>query len=161
MELKFKVQTGIQKPVNEVFDAVYNPTKLSGYFTTGGASAPLDPGTTVEWRFADWEGSDASGFPVHVKEVVPNERIVLEWEAEKGRPDTQVEMTFQAIGDRHTLVTITETGWSETQTGLDSSYSNCQGWMQMSCCLKAFVEHGINLRIGANPKVVWERMHVV
>ena len=41
MELKFKVQTKIQKPVAEVFDAVYSPEKLSGYFTNGGASAPL------------------------------------------------------------------------------------------------------------------------
>ena len=36
MELKFQVQTKIQKPVEEVFDAVHNPDKLSGYFTNGG-----------------------------------------------------------------------------------------------------------------------------
>ena len=53
MDLKFQVQTKIQKPIDEVFDAVYNPEKLSGYFTNGGASAPLDEGTEVEWRFAD------------------------------------------------------------------------------------------------------------
>lgn len=29
MQLKFQVQTKIQKPVAEVFDAVYNPTKLN------------------------------------------------------------------------------------------------------------------------------------
>ena len=47
MELRFTVQIKIQKPVNEVFDAVYNPKKLSGYFTTGGSDGPLDPGKTV------------------------------------------------------------------------------------------------------------------
>lgn len=52
MELKFDVYGKIAKPVAEVFDSVYNPKKLSGYFTTGGASAPLDPGTTVTWDFA-------------------------------------------------------------------------------------------------------------
>ncbi|ALO24786.1 hypothetical protein LEP1GSC137_2235 [Leptospira borgpetersenii str. Noumea 25] len=28
------------------------------------------------------------------------------------------------------------------------SYMNCQGWMNMSCCLKAYLEYGINLRKG-------------
>jgi len=45
MDLRFTVQTKIQKPVSEVFDAVYNPKKLSKYFTTGGADGPLDEGT--------------------------------------------------------------------------------------------------------------------
>jgi uncharacterized protein YndB with AHSA1/START domain len=47
MELKFRVQTKIQKPVDVVFDAVYNPRKLEKYFATKRASAPLDAGTTV------------------------------------------------------------------------------------------------------------------
>jgi hypothetical protein len=33
-----------------------------------------------------------------------------------------------------------------SQEGLDCSYENSQGWMQMLCCLKVYVEHGINLR---------------
>src|SRR6185295_12553095 len=114
MEPKFTVRAGIQKPVAEVFDAVYNPKKLSGYFTTGGASAPLNEGTTVEWAFADAEGPAAEGFPVKVTKVVPNERIVLEWAGEEGRPDNVVEMTFTPLDANSTMVTITESGWSET-----------------------------------------------
>ena len=75
MELKFQVQTKIQKPVAEVFDAVQNPDKLSGYFTNGGASAPLVEGTTVEWAFEDTPGEKMGPFPVKVKKVVPNESI--------------------------------------------------------------------------------------
>jgi uncharacterized protein YndB with AHSA1/START domain len=56
MELKFEVQTKIQKPVEEVFKAVQDPDKLSGYFTNGGACAPLTEGTTVEWAFEDTPG---------------------------------------------------------------------------------------------------------
>ena len=33
--------TRFGKPVAEVFDGIYNPKKLSGYFTTGGASAAM------------------------------------------------------------------------------------------------------------------------
>lgn len=50
MDLKFELFGKIAKPVSEVFDAVYNPAKLSGYFTTGGASGPLDEGATVMWE---------------------------------------------------------------------------------------------------------------
>ena len=60
MELRFQVYGKIARPVAEVFDAVYNPDKLSGYFTTGGASGPLVEGATVTWDFADFPGA----FPV-------------------------------------------------------------------------------------------------
>lgn len=61
MELKFEEYAKIKKSIAEVFDAVYNPKKLSGYFTTGGASAPLEEGITVTWNFADFPGA----FPVY------------------------------------------------------------------------------------------------
>lgn len=147
MELKFKVQTKIQKPVDEVFDAVYNPTKLSGYFTNGGASAPLDEGTIVEWAFADNPGDEKLKFPVEVKKVVQNELIVLGWEGAKGL-QTLVQMEFEPSG-KDTIVRISETGWRENQQDLDSSYLNCMGWSQMMCCLKGYVEYGIDLRKGA------------
>ena len=52
MELKFRIQTKIQKPVEEVFDAIYNPEKVMKYFATESASGPLDEGAKVIWRFA-------------------------------------------------------------------------------------------------------------
>jgi uncharacterized protein YndB with AHSA1/START domain len=156
MQLKFQVQTKIQKPITEVFDAVYNPTKLSSYFTTGGATAPLNEGAIVTWRFADYPGD----VPVTVKKLVLNQRIVLQWDAYEPPEKTgtappapadyktTVEMTFESLDPNNTLVRISESGWRETQKGLDGSYGNCHGWTQMSCSLKAFLEYGINLRKG-------------
>jgi uncharacterized protein YndB with AHSA1/START domain len=57
MNLKFRVQAKKQKPVEEVYDAIYNPKKLSKYFTTGGASGPLDEGKEVMWGFHDYPGA--------------------------------------------------------------------------------------------------------
>jgi uncharacterized protein YndB with AHSA1/START domain len=148
MELKFKVQTKIQKPVAEVFDAVYSPDKLSGYFTNGGASAPLIEGTTVEWAFADNPGDEEHKFPVVVHKVIQNELIVLEWEGAKGL-QTHIEMEFVDAGNSETIVRITESGWRETQDDLNSSYLNCMGWSQMISALKAYLEYRINLRKGA------------
>ena len=155
MDLKFKVSARIARPVDEVFEAVADPEKLSRYFTTGGAKGRLDTGATVTWDFHDFPGA----FPVEVVEVVPNERIVLRWEANEEPPEgdeatgaagynTTVTMTFTPLEDGRTLVEIAEEGWRETPGGLKASYGNCMGWSQMLCALKMWIEHGINMREG-------------
>lgn len=148
MELKFNVQTKIQKPVEEVFKAVQEPDKLSGYFTNGGASAPLTEGATVEWAFEDTPGEKVGPFPVKVKKVIPNELITFEWEGAPSR-NTLVEIKFEKAGPEETIVRISESGWKETQEELDRSYMNCMGWSQMISALKAYAEYGIDLRKGA------------
>ena len=148
MELKFRVAAHIDRPVAEVFEAVVNPTELSRYFTTGGAEGRIETGATGSWDFADYPGR----FPVKVVEVVPEQRIVLQWAADDADApapyDTTVTMTFAALDDGRTLVEISESGWPETPSGLRASYGNNGGWMQMLCALKAWLEHGINLREG-------------
>jgi uncharacterized protein YndB with AHSA1/START domain len=155
MDLKFSVSGRIARPVAEVFEWVANPAKLSCYFTTGGANGRLETGATVTWDFHDFPGA----FPVEVVEVQQNRRIVLRWAANEGAPDgdaatkgtgysTTVTMTFEPLDDNRTLVTISEEGWHETEAGLQASYGNCHGWTHMLCALKAYLEHGINLREG-------------
>ncbi len=146
MELKFTVHTKIQKPLTEVFDAVYNPNKLSKFFTTGGSSGPLDEGTTVTWAWHDYPGN----YDVNVIKMVPNCLILLEWATTSGGYNTRTEIAFEEIGANDTLVKITESGWNEDEKGLKDSYGNCAGWTEVLCCLKAWVEYGINLRKGAH-----------
>lgn len=161
MNLKFTVQTKIQKPVAEVFDAVYNPKKLSGYFTSGGSSGPLDEGKVVQWAFSDREGQAVS-FPIQVQKMVPGQLIRFSWAASEGLYDpktgempqaagydTIVEMSFEPLNEKETLVKISEGQWRPTPGGLNGSYQNCQGWTHMSCCMKAYLEYGINLRAGS------------
>jgi len=160
MELKFRVAARIARPVREVFEAVADPAQLSCYFTTGGAQGRLETGATVTWDFHDFPGA----FPVEVVEVVPDQRIVLRWDAAEGEPPnveeasrpemanadykTTVTMTFKGLDDGRTLVEIAEEGWRENQGALDASYGNCQGWSQMLSALKVWLDHGINLRAG-------------
>jgi uncharacterized protein YndB with AHSA1/START domain len=147
MDPNFNVWLIVDKPVHEVFEAVADPEQLSAYFTTGGAKGRLEAGKTVSWDFHDFPGA----FPVHVKEVVPNERIILEWKANEPGADynVQVEMTFAPAGEERTKVGIAESGWRDTEAGLKASYGNCMGWSQMLAALKAWKEYGINLREGA------------
>ena len=144
MDLKFEVSGRINRPVEDVFEAVADPAKLSSYFTTGGAKGRLETGATVTWDFHDFPGA----FPVHVVEVEPNKRIVLKWGGEDGSSATLVTMRFEPTDDGRTIVSIAEEGWPSTEDGLKSSYGNCMGWSQMICAMKAWVEHGINLRDG-------------
>ncbi|RIV39157.1 SRPBCC family protein [Micromonospora radicis] len=154
MDLRFKIAGRIGRPVHEVFEAVVDPDQLSRYFTTGGAKGRLATGATVSWDFADFPGA----FPVEVVEVEQDRRIVLRWEAADTAPpgegaaggaySTTVTMEFEPLGEARTLVTIAEEGWRPTPEGQQASYGNCEGWTSMLCCLKAWLEHGVNLRAG-------------
>ena len=57
-------------------------------------------------------------------------------------------MTFEALDAGHDARAHRGAGWRDTPKGQESSYGNCFGWTQMLCCLKAWVEHRINLRQG-------------
>ena len=156
MEINFRVAGHIDRPVEEVFEAVANPEKLSRYFATGGAEGRIESGATVMWDFHDFPGA----FPVEVIEVVPNKKIALEWSAHegdsgkigaKGRDTdykTTVTMLFTATDDGRTLLQIVEEGWHDTAEALRGSYMNCEGWTGMLLALKVWIEHGINLREG-------------
>jgi uncharacterized protein YndB with AHSA1/START domain len=90
-----------------VFAAFIDPQITSQFWFTRG-SAPLVPGTTVQWT---WE---MYGFTVDVtvKQVEPNRRIVVEWPP-YGTPTT-IEWTFTPLGGDGTFVSITNAGFRGT-----------------------------------------------
>lgn len=144
MKTDFQVHVRIQKPAAEVFDAVVNPKKLSRYFV-GTASGPLEEGKQVMWEFTEHPGA----FPVQVSKIVSNQMIRLEWDGSGDGYATQIEMTFRELGPNDTLIGISESGWRQDDNGITSSYRNCGGWMHMALCMKAYLDHGINLRQGS------------
>jgi uncharacterized protein YndB with AHSA1/START domain len=149
MPYEFTVSGRIARPLHDVFEAVADPARLSGYFTTGGAQGRLESGATVSWDFHDFPGA----FPVYVVEVVPDTRIVLRWDAAPdddaaGLYQTTVTMTFEALEDGRTLVRIHEAGFRESEAGQRASYGNCEGWTGMLCAMRMWIEHGVNLREG-------------
>src|SRR3546814_12839513 len=95
----------------------------SNNFTTGGAKGRLETGATVEWDFHDFPGA----FPVYVIEVVPDETIILERQANEGEAPnveggkmqgsddrTRAIMTYKGPDDGRTLVESAEPAWAET-----------------------------------------------
>jgi len=150
--MRFTVSAHISRPVEEVFESVVDPEKLSAFFTTGGANGRITSGAEVMWDFHDFPGA----FPVTVINVEANKEIILDWEATDGMDDTgcgtgagyntRVIMKFSALDDGRTLVSISEDGWKDTEPAVKASYGNCEGWTQMLCAMKVWNEHGINLR---------------
>ncbi|GAA2830068.1 uncharacterized protein YndB with AHSA1/START domain [Leucobacter komagatae] len=156
-ELSFTVSGRVARPRAEVYEAVADPAKLSKYFTTGGAVGRIDTGLIVQWDFADFPGA----FPVTVVAAEAPSRIEIRWAGEatasgSDSPDgpngagyTTVVFEFEPFDDdTRTLVKITERSWQATEAGARAAFGNCEGWTGMLAALKAWVEHGINLREG-------------
>ena len=142
----YKVQTKIERPVSVVFDAIVNPEKMCGYFTDK-TSGPLAEGEKVTWTWNRW-----GDYPVTVKRVVDNELVELEidsdqWKKTAGDPyKVAIFLELEALDENSTMLTISEAGWKIDEPGLIGSHENCSGWTHMAMCLKAYVEHGIDMR---------------
>lgn len=142
----YTVQTKIQRPVTEVFDAIVNDSTICNYFTDK-TSGPLLEGQRIIWTWDTW-----GDFAVIVKRIVENELIHLEldsqeWKKTKHRAyKVEVFLEMEPLDDGSTMLSISEQGWLTDESGLKGSHDNCSGWTHMAMCLKAFVEHGIDLR---------------
>ena len=142
----YTVQTKINRPVADVFDAVVSKKKMLNYFVDG-ASDDLIEGATIRWHWNHYGEN-----PIIVTKIIENELIVLtldsrEWDKTKDDAyDVKVIFEFAALDDGGTMLSISEEGWKTDAEGLKGSHDNCGGWTHMAMCLKAWIEHGIDLR---------------
>lgn len=140
--MEVKVQEKINKPLSEVFEGIADPQKLSSYFTTR-ASGRIEEGKTLIWSWADYNAE----LSVEIEKVIPNQLIVFAWSASGIK--TRVEITFEPIDAKSTLVQVTESSWNLDDEGaLGQCLEQCRGWTHMLLCLKGFLEFHINLRHG-------------
>ena len=146
MARNYTVQTRIMRPVTDVFDAVFSKENLLKYFVDG-ASDDLVEGATVTWHWKHYGEN-----PVVVKKVVQDQLIELmldsrEWDKTKNESyNVSVIFEFEELEEGGTLLSISEDGWKTDADGLKASHDNCGGWTHMAMCLKAWIEHGIDLR---------------
>jgi uncharacterized protein YndB with AHSA1/START domain len=134
-----EAQMRIRQPVKQVFEAFIDPAITKNFWFTNG-SGRLEPGKAITW---EWEMYNVST-RVLVKDIVDNERIVIEW----GEPPTIVEFTFRALKDGSTFVTIRNSGFHTSGDELiDEIRDSTAGFTTVVDGLKAFLEHGINLNL--------------
>jgi uncharacterized protein YndB with AHSA1/START domain len=134
-----KAQMLIRKPVDEVFEAFIDPEITRNFWFTNG-SGRLEEGKTLTW---EWEMYNVSTI-VSVKEIVPNERILIEWD----QPPTTVDFEFKRMGDDLTYVTIQNYGFRNTEEELPALFNDLAGgFTTVLDGLKAYLEHGIKLNL--------------
>jgi uncharacterized protein YndB with AHSA1/START domain len=146
MRRNYTVSTQIAKPVAEVFNAVVSRDLLRNYFVDK-SSGDLRVGDRIRWHW-DQHGE----YPVEVRKIVASELIELvldsrEWhKTTEDEYEVRVIFEFEALESGATKMSISEQGWKTDTEGLQGSHDNCSGWTHMAMCLKAWLEHGIDLR---------------
>ena len=140
--LEIKAALQIQKPVNEVFEAIVAPAKMSNYFISS-SSGRMENGKQIIWQFPEFEMK----FPIKVDKIEKNRYISFYWEMDG--IDLLVEITLTSRADNSTLVSITEKSRKNDEAGIKWLKGNTEGWANFLACLKAWLEYGINLRKGA------------
>jgi uncharacterized protein YndB with AHSA1/START domain len=132
--------------------AIVDPARMAQYFISC-ASGPMKAGTRVQWKFAD-VGAQMS---VDVIEVEENRRIVFDWAASAVK--TRVVITLEPGDSNSTDVSISETGWPMDAEGVKRAMGQSAGWTFTLCCLKAYLQHGINLRLGTTKRITGYNPH--
>ncbi|MGQ7946007.1 SRPBCC family protein [Flavobacterium sp. WC2509] len=131
----------IRKPVSEVFQAFVDPEVTKHFWFTKG-SDKLEVGKTVIW---EWEMYNFST-KVVTKEVIPNQKIVIEWFTSE--VPTLVDFNFKTLSDGSTFVSIKHYGFDKTGDELLEAIKDSTGGFTIVLAgLKAYLEHNINLNL--------------
>jgi uncharacterized protein YndB with AHSA1/START domain len=139
MRLEPKAAIQIQKPIEEVFDGIVNPAKMTRYFISE-SSGPLESGKEVIWKFPEFEDR----FPINEIKIEANHSISFVWD-----PETVVNITLEKLPDNSTIVRVNENGKVMDDENLKWALENSGGWANFLACMKAYLEYGIELRKGA------------
>jgi uncharacterized protein YndB with AHSA1/START domain len=137
-----KVQMGILKPVHNVFESIIDPEKMSKYFIAG-STGRMESGKTLIWTWPDFDGE----IQIKVGKVEKDKVVSFEWNGSGN--NCVVVITLEAKDENKTLVIINESEWPADYKGAKQCMGQVEGWTNFLCCLKAYLEYGINLRVGA------------
>ncbi|MBE9048714.1 SRPBCC domain-containing protein [Pleurocapsales cyanobacterium LEGE 10410] len=139
MKLESNAVIQIQKPIDEVFEGIVNPEKMTKYFISE-SSGPLETGKEVIWKFPEFEDR----FPITEVKIERNRSISFVWD-----PETIVKITLEKLPDHSTIVRVNENGKELNEENLKWALENSGGWANFLACMKAYLEYGIQLRKGA------------
>ncbi len=142
---QLEIKTGIQiaRSCKDIFEAIVEPEKMTNYFISQ-ASGSMEEGKTIDWIFPEFPDS----FPVKVLKIKDPENVIFEWDG-SDTFKTTVEINLEKIANSQTLIRITEGKMEVNEQGIKWYGQNTEGWVNFLTCLKAYMEHGINLRKGA------------
>ncbi|MEH7236458.1 SRPBCC family protein [Bacillus sp. JJ1562] len=133
----------IEKPVNEVFDALVNPEKIGNYWFSSG-SGRLEEGKKITWRYQEYNAE----LMIKVVEVEENQKIVYKWG--EGEHETTVTLLLTVEQSGTTVLAVTESGFNTDDPEIiNILLGQKEGWMYMLTCLKGYLENGISTLRGS------------
>ena len=139
--IKAKVQLGILQSASEIFEAVVNPDIMTRYFISG-STGRMESGKTLTWTWTDYEGEHE----IKVGKIEKDKVVSFEWSG--SGVNCVVVITLEPKGNDKTLVMITESEWPADYKGANQCMGQVEGWTHFLMCMKAYLEYGIDLRIG-------------
>jgi uncharacterized protein YndB with AHSA1/START domain len=139
MDLIAKATIQIQKPIEEVFEGIVNPEKMTNYFISE-SNGRMETGKELIWKFPEFPAE----VPVKEINIEINSSISFVWDK-----DTVVKIILEEQSDESTVVKVTEDGKPYNENNLKWALGNTAGWANFLACMKAYLEYGINLRKGA------------
>jgi uncharacterized protein YndB with AHSA1/START domain len=139
MHLTSEASLQIQKPVQEVFEAIVNPQHMTQYFISESSGA-METGVDLLWKFPEF----ADRYPVTEVQVAPNQSVSFVWD-----PETRVTIKLEAYTNNSTIIRVNEGGKENNEANLQWLMQNTGGWANFLACMKAYLEYGVQLRKGA------------
>ena len=138
-----KAELLIRKPVGEVFEAFVDPDLITRFWFDR-STGRLEANKTVRWH---WELINGTA-EVRVKAIEEHRRILIEW----GNGDSStVEWTFFPRSADTTYVRVVNSGFAgDGDEIVGQALESTGGFALVLAAAKAFLEHGIDLRIVAD-----------
>ncbi|MFE4704480.1 SRPBCC family protein [Peribacillus simplex] len=131
---KFK----IDKPTNEVFEAIVDPERI-GNFWVSSSSERWEQGRMLTLRYNEYDAEVV----IHVLEVEENRKIVFSWGGND--QETIVTITLKELDEMSTSIEVNESGLKEDDPELiNKMIGQKEGWVYTLTCLKGYLENDVN-----------------
>ncbi len=133
----------IEKPANEVFNALVDPEKIGNYWFSYG-SGRLEEGKQITWLYQEYNAE----LTITVVEVKINQKIVYKWG--EGEHETTVTFLITEEQTGSTVLGVTESGFNTNNPEIvNILLGQKEGWMYMLTCLKGYLENSISTLRGS------------
>lgn len=140
MNLIIKAAIQIQQPIEAVFEAIVLPEKMTRYFISE-STGRLEEGKEILWQWPEFPGQSSV---VNNIKIELNKSVSFVWDNQ-----TTVAIHLEEQADLSVVVRVTEGVKELNEENLKWFGGNTEGWANFLACMKAYLEHGINLRTGA------------
>ncbi len=141
-----KAQILVRRPIEEVFNAIVDPTVMSKFWFWR-TDVGLSEGTTSTWFVGDATG--AIEIEVRVKLLEHPNRLEMEWG--HGTQFTNVVWTFFEHEPNVTRLVVEERGFAGSRDEIFAqALDSTAGFNQVVVALKALLEHGSIVNVVAD-----------